>query len=183
MLIKRRRGWELGENQATPESHYLQRRELVRAMGLGALALTVPSMALADSKDPSAALYPAKRNDKYGVPAPMTEERRVNTYNNYYEFGTDKDSPSMLARNFKPEPWTVAHHEHQGGRNGQRGQATEDGEQQDLRTQDGAVDRAAVDRVVPEHVGPDVHEGHEGLVEHGEDQQRHEETDAEALQP
>ena len=38
MLIKRRRGWELGENQATPEGCYLKRRELVRAMGLGAAA-------------------------------------------------------------------------------------------------------------------------------------------------
>ena len=35
MLIKRRRGWELGENQATPEGVYLQRRSLVKAMGLG----------------------------------------------------------------------------------------------------------------------------------------------------
>jgi len=34
MLIKRKRGWELGENQATPEGCYLKRRELVRAMKL-----------------------------------------------------------------------------------------------------------------------------------------------------
>jgi sulfoxide reductase catalytic subunit YedY len=33
---------------------------------------------------------------------------QITTYNNYYEFGTDKDSPSMFARNLKPEPWTVA---------------------------------------------------------------------------
>ena len=78
MLIKRKRGWELGENQATPEGCYLKRRELVRAMGLGAVAAAaLPSMARAETKDPSAALYPAKRNDKYGVPAPMTEERDV----------------------------------------------------------------------------------------------------------
>ena len=32
----------------------------------------------------------------------------ITTYNNYYEFGTDKDSPAMLARNLKTEPWTVA---------------------------------------------------------------------------
>ena len=38
MLIKRKRGWELGENQATPEGCYLKRGELVRAMGLGAAA-------------------------------------------------------------------------------------------------------------------------------------------------
>jgi hypothetical protein len=32
----------------------------------------------------------------------------ITTYNNYYEFGTDKDSPSMTAHSLKPEPWTVA---------------------------------------------------------------------------
>jgi sulfoxide reductase catalytic subunit YedY len=106
MLVKRRRGWELGENQATPEGYYLQRRELVRAMGLGAVALTLPSIAWADTKDPSAALYPAKRNDKYGVPAPMTEERQVTTYNNYYEFGTDK-SIYREAQKLEVRPWTI----------------------------------------------------------------------------
>jgi len=106
MLIKRRRGWQLGENQATPEGYYLQRRELVRAMGLGAVALTLPSIAWADTKDPSAALYPAKRNDKYGVPAPMTEERQVTTYNNYYEFGADK-SIYREAQKLEVRPWTI----------------------------------------------------------------------------
>ena len=36
MLIKRKHGWELGENRATPESTYLNRRQLVQAIGLGA---------------------------------------------------------------------------------------------------------------------------------------------------
>ena len=106
MFIKRKRGWELGENQATPEGCYLKRRELVRAMGLGAAAAALPSMAWAETKDPSATLYPAKRNDKYGVPAPMTEERRVNTYNNYYEFGTDK-SIYREAQKLEVRPWTI----------------------------------------------------------------------------
>jgi hypothetical protein len=40
-----------------PESHYLQRRELVRAMGLGAVALTV--LSTGRQQDPFAAIYPA----------------------------------------------------------------------------------------------------------------------------
>jgi sulfoxide reductase catalytic subunit YedY len=32
----------------------------------------------------------------------------ITTYNNFYEFGTDKNEPANYARNFKPEPWTVA---------------------------------------------------------------------------
>jgi sulfoxide reductase catalytic subunit YedY len=106
MLIKRRRGWEVGEGQATPESIYLQRRELVRAMGLGAIAVGLPSIAVAEPKDPSAGRYPAPRNDKYGVPAPMTEERRATTYNNFYEFGGDK-SIWRDAQKLEVRPWTI----------------------------------------------------------------------------
>ena len=110
MLIKRRRGWELGENRATPESLYLQRRSLVKAMGLGAASLALPAIASAQdkdkNKDPSAALYTAKRNDKYGVPTPMTAEKLATTYNNFYEFGTDK-SIWRDAQKLEVRPWTI----------------------------------------------------------------------------
>jgi methionine sulfoxide reductase catalytic subunit len=106
MLIKRKRGWELGENQATPEGVYLQRRSLVKAMGLGGALLALPGIASAQDKDPSAVLYPAKRNDKYGVPTPMTAEKLATTYNNFYEFGTDK-SIWRDAQKLEVRPWTI----------------------------------------------------------------------------
>jgi sulfoxide reductase catalytic subunit YedY len=110
MLIKRRHGWELGENQATSEAAFLQRRSLVKAMGLGAASLALPAIASAQdkdkNKDPSAALYPAKRNDKYGVPTPMTAEKLATTYNNFYEFGTDK-SIWRDAQKLEVRPWTI----------------------------------------------------------------------------
>ena len=106
MLIKRRHGWELGENQATPEGVYLQRRSLVTAMGLGVASLALLGIASAQDKDPSAALYPAKRNDKYGVPTPMTAEKLATTYNNFYEFGTDK-SIWRDAQKLEVRPWTI----------------------------------------------------------------------------
>ena len=106
MLIKRKRGWELKENQATPEAIYLRRRELVAAMGLGAVSLALPGVALAEDKDPSAKLYPAKREERYGVPTPMTQERFVTTYNNYYEFGFDK-SIWRDAQKLTVRPWTI----------------------------------------------------------------------------
>jgi sulfoxide reductase catalytic subunit YedY len=108
MLIKRKRGWELPEAKATPESHYLQRRELVCAMSLGAAAMTLPVAAFAQGKvaDPSAGFYPAKRNDKYGVPTPMTAEKLATTYNNFYEFGGDK-SIWREAQKLEVRPWTI----------------------------------------------------------------------------
>ena len=45
-------------------------------------------------------------------------------------------------------------------------------EQQDLGAEDRAVDVADVDRAEPQHVGADVHERDERLVEHGDDHDR-----------
>jgi sulfoxide reductase catalytic subunit YedY len=108
MLIKRMKGWELAESKTTPESHYLNRRAMVRAMGFGAasIALSGPLMAQDKSADPSAGLYPARRNDRYGVPTPMTVEKLATTYNNFYEFGTDK-SIWREAQKLEVRPWTI----------------------------------------------------------------------------
>src|SRR5260370_42549000 len=88
MLIKRTKGWELPERQATAESHYLRRRELVAAMGLGVAGLAVPGIAAAQDADPSAGRYPAPRNDKFGAPSPITTERLATTYHHHYELDT-----------------------------------------------------------------------------------------------
>ena len=73
MLIKVKRGWEMRESEATPESVFLNRRTLVKAMGVGTIlagaGLPLGNVFAADKADdmpdPSASLYPAKRNDKY----------------------------------------------------------------------------------------------------------------------
>jgi methionine sulfoxide reductase catalytic subunit len=39
---------------------------------------------------------------------PVTSYKIVTTYNNYYEFGTDKEQPAQLAKVLRTSPWTVA---------------------------------------------------------------------------
>lgn len=102
MLIKRPRGWELSESLATSESTYLGRRVLIAGIGFGAAALAAPHFALADETGP----YPAKRNDQFGAPAPITPEKLATTYNNFYEFGTDK-SIWRAAQKLEVKPWTI----------------------------------------------------------------------------
>jgi methionine sulfoxide reductase catalytic subunit len=109
MHIMRRRGWELPEHMATPEHLFFDRRACLRAAGAATIALS-PGAALAqrvtDLPDPTADLYPAKRNEKYKLDRAVTDEAINTTYNNFYEFGSSK-SIARSAQNLKLRPWTI----------------------------------------------------------------------------
>ena len=63
MLIRKRRGWELPESAATDEAAFRDRRRLIQGIAAGPiLAAGIGLPAFAADADPSAGLYPAKRN-------------------------------------------------------------------------------------------------------------------------
>jgi methionine sulfoxide reductase catalytic subunit len=106
MLIRRRRGWELPERAATPEALFWQRRRLLQAMAAGPLLASPLGAQAADEKDPSAGLYPAKRNPRYTLDRPLTEEKAATHYNNFYEFGAQKEI-AEAAQALPIRPWTI----------------------------------------------------------------------------
>ena len=103
---------DIRSSEITDPKLYLNRREFIRA-ATGTAAAVATGLALGDAWVEAAT--PAAHGRKLeGVKkSPFSTDEKQNkweeitTYNNYYEFGVDKDSPSMLARNFKTEPWTV----------------------------------------------------------------------------
>ena len=89
---------------------FLDRRAFLGgAAGAAALALS-PSAASAqrvgDIPDPTKDLYPAKRDEKYVLDRPLTDEKINGSYNNFYEFGTSKNV-TTAAQRFACGPWTV----------------------------------------------------------------------------
>ncbi|MEX2644217.1 MAG: protein-methionine-sulfoxide reductase catalytic subunit MsrP [Acetobacterales bacterium] len=115
MLLKTRKGWEIRESEATPESAYLNRRMLLRGLAAGpvlaagagaAPALLLPRGARA-ATDPSASLYPAGRNEAFTLDRPLTDEQEATTYNNFYEFGGSK-SIWRSAMDLPVRPWEIA---------------------------------------------------------------------------
>src|SRR3989441_5186640 len=109
MHVIRRRGWEIPERLATPERLVLNRRAFLAATGAAVLSLA-PAAALAqrvtDLPDPTKDLYPAKRNEKFTLDRPVTDEKINTTYNNFYEFGSSK-SIAKAAQALKLRPWTI----------------------------------------------------------------------------
>ena len=96
MHIRMKRGWELPDRDATPEAFVLARRTLL-AGAAGAAALAMPFAARAQG---------APRSAKYAGGRDLTAERDATSYNNYYEFGTDK-SISRAAQRLPVAPWTI----------------------------------------------------------------------------
>jgi sulfoxide reductase catalytic subunit YedY len=93
-------------SEITPKHIYMNRRSFlagVPAAFLGARELLSPSArALAGTKLPNV------QKSKYTVSDKQNSYQDVSTYNNYYEFGTDKSDPAQYAKNFKTVPWTVS---------------------------------------------------------------------------
>jgi sulfoxide reductase catalytic subunit YedY len=111
MNIIHRRDWDIPERLATPEHLVFNRRSLVIG-GASALALT-PGLTsaqrmydLANLPDPSAGFYPARRNEKYVLDRPITDEKINTNYNNFYEFNSSKHVAEQ-AQLLPIRPWTV----------------------------------------------------------------------------
>jgi sulfoxide reductase catalytic subunit YedY len=116
MLIGKKPSWAIPESQATPESVFLNRRAFM-SVAAGAVALA-PSAANAglfgwgkkdvapQPPDPSAGLYPVKRNPAFTLDRPVTPEAINLGYNNFYEFGTSK-SVADAAQALPIRPWTI----------------------------------------------------------------------------
>ncbi|SIQ49776.1 sulfoxide reductase catalytic subunit YedY [Aeromonas sp. RU39B] len=113
MLIKNAHHALLTEQSVTPESVYRDRRRLLKGLGFGAAALALPAHAgVLDLLSPKAPENHGKplNASKATLPADLqlTPEGKVISYNNYYEFGTDKSDPAANAHTLKLEPWTLA---------------------------------------------------------------------------
>jgi sulfoxide reductase catalytic subunit YedY len=108
MHVRVKRGWELPESAATSETAFLNRRNFAKALAAGPILLALGGGAAraADEVDPSAKLYPVKRNERYKLDRPLTPAELVTGYNNYYEFGSSKDVAGD-AQALPVRPWTV----------------------------------------------------------------------------
>jgi sulfoxide reductase catalytic subunit YedY len=111
MLIKP--ASDIRSSEITDKKLYLDRREFIRATAGTAAAVAagiIGGEALLEAAPP--APHGRKLENIKKSPLSVVDEKantweQITTYNNYYEFGTDKDSPAMLSRSLKTEPWTV----------------------------------------------------------------------------
>ena len=109
MLIRvKRKGLDVPSSEITPESTYLDRRKFIgAATALAATAVVGPRVLEAAGRARAQGVGQdfADATDEFDDP--VNDYDDITTYNNFYEFGTDKRDPSQNSGDFKPQPWTV----------------------------------------------------------------------------
>ena len=108
MLI--RRPSDILPSEITPRGIYARRREFMKlaAAGsiLGASVLLAPG-ARGQEKALGLQKLEHARKSPLSTSEPLTAYKHVTAYNNYYEFGTEKEEPAVYAKRLKVRPWTV----------------------------------------------------------------------------
>jgi len=106
MLI--RRSPDIQPSEITDHASFLGRRDFMRtAAGLG-LAGGLCGVGLGKSGTVHAATkLSGVTKSTYSVNETLTPLEAITSYNNYYEFGTDKPDPAAYAGKLKTRPWQV----------------------------------------------------------------------------
>ncbi|GLS92645.1 protein-methionine-sulfoxide reductase catalytic subunit MsrP [Psychromonas marina] len=122
MLIKNTAKSDLKESSLTSETHYIERRSLLKKLGIGLASIPfIPAAQAglfdafssdADAPDNSGLLFqrtPLNYSSppNYQALTPLTPEKKILQYNNFYEFGTGKGDPFEFAQQFKVDPWSL----------------------------------------------------------------------------
>ncbi len=107
-------------SEITPEGLYLRRREFIKngarivgtaaAVGTGLTWLVHAAPAPDPVEPPPLAvptLPPVSQSNYATEGEAQTPLQAVTTYNNYYEFGVDKDEPAVYAHTLRTRPWTI----------------------------------------------------------------------------
>jgi sulfoxide reductase catalytic subunit YedY len=101
-------------SEITSESVYRRRRELLKGLAMAPAVLAgcgraediAPAAAPAFELPGKALIF--EKNASFSTREATTQAKDATSYNNYYEFGTDKADPARDSSRFKPLPWSVS---------------------------------------------------------------------------
>jgi sulfoxide reductase catalytic subunit YedY len=115
MLIKRNRrlfGDDITPSDITPRVFFENRRRVLRLAGaaaaVGLVGVNGEALATMTSPDAKGQKLAATINPKYVAIDKATPFKDITSYNNFYEFGTDKGDPAQNAHTLRPRPWKIS---------------------------------------------------------------------------
>jgi sulfoxide reductase catalytic subunit YedY len=103
-----RRPPDIPSSEITPEAVYFSRKKFIRAAAAGAAGLALAPETLRGATEAPPQEIPAHfQNLRSELNERLNSYEDITTYNNFYEFGTDKGDPARNSGDFNPRPWTV----------------------------------------------------------------------------
>ncbi|MBI2978853.1 MAG: twin-arginine translocation signal domain-containing protein, partial [Rhodospirillales bacterium] len=112
MLIKIAKPSDVKPSEITPKSLYLDRRRFLKTAAvagagvvLGTIAAPAPAHA---ARGPKLEGVVKSKWNLETLGEKLTDYDAITKYNNFYEFGTDKDDPARNSGAFKTKPWSIA---------------------------------------------------------------------------
>jgi methionine sulfoxide reductase catalytic subunit len=94
--------------EITPQNIFEKRRQLIKLAAMGAFGLSQAEVFSRNAFAQSGQKLSAKVNPQFFTADKLTSYKDVTTYNNFYEFGTDKADPARNAHTLKTRPWSVS---------------------------------------------------------------------------
>jgi sulfoxide reductase catalytic subunit YedY len=96
-------------SEITPEATYRSRREFLAGLAGAGLAAAAGPSAAQEVLTVNLVERPLafKRNARYSTTEKANSFAEITGYNNFYEFGTDKEDPAANAHRLRPRPWSV----------------------------------------------------------------------------
>jgi sulfoxide reductase catalytic subunit YedY len=109
MIIKK--ADDIRSSEITPKNLYLNRRKFLAGAAIAG-ATAAASAGFREIVSPRTTVLAGSKIDgiqksPLSTTETITPYKDVTTYNNYYEFSTDKDGPAKLAQKFRTRPWKV----------------------------------------------------------------------------
>ena len=98
---------DIPPSEITDPDLFTRRRNFIRGTAAGLLAGGFGLPALAAAAPQRGEKLPDIRKSQWTVDEKLTPYESVTTYNNFYEFGPDKDDPAKNAHRLKSRPWTI----------------------------------------------------------------------------
>jgi methionine sulfoxide reductase catalytic subunit len=108
MLIKVRGRSEVESSEITPKSVYLDRRRFLAGAAVAGATAAFPDIVAAQAAETvTRPKLDGIAKSRYSTDETRTPLDAITRYNNFYEFGSDKEDPARYAEKLKPRPWAV----------------------------------------------------------------------------
>ena len=98
---------DIRPSEITSKDLYLNRRKFIQSATFAGGSILAGTAAGAIIPEENRAKLAGVVKSEFSTDEPQNSYTDITTYNNYYEFGINKDDPYRYSQDFEPRPWSI----------------------------------------------------------------------------